>query len=160
MTRKCTICGHPDRKAIDRAILQGESFRGISRKHSLSEDALQRHVSKNHMVSKIARAEEAKELAQAATLLDQVKDLQQRAMGILAKAEAADDLRTALQGVKEVRSCLELLAKVTGELESGPQVNILMAPEWVQIRTTILQVLEPYPEARMHLVERLREVEG
>ena len=158
MTRKCTVCIHPDRKAIDRALLQGDTLRDIARQHAVSKDALHRHLSEEHITTRIAKAEEAKEIARADTLLNQVRDLQTRAMRILQQAEQAGDLRTACTAIREARGTLELLAKVTGELETGPSISITMAPEWIQVRTVILQTLEPFPEARAQLIAKLQEV--
>jgi len=79
-------------------------------------------------------------------------------MRILQQAEQAGDLRTACTAIREARGTLELLAKVTGELETGPSISITMAPEWIQVRTVILQTLEPFPEARAQLIAKLQEV--
>ncbi len=75
----------------------------------------------------MTKAQEAQEVAQADNLLEQVQNLQAKALSILAKAEAAGDLRTALQGIREARSCLELLAKLQGELQQEGTVNITLA---------------------------------
>jgi hypothetical protein len=32
-----------------------------------------------------------------------------------------------------------------------------MAPEWVELRTVILQTLEPFPDARARLVEAIKQ---
>ena len=106
------------------------------------------------------KAQEAQEVAQADNLLEQVQNLQAKALSILAKAEAAGDLRTALQGIREARSCLELLAKLQGELQQEGTVNITLAPEWLELRTVILQSLEPWPEARLAIAQAVKEVEG
>ena len=49
------------------------------------------------------------------SLLGEVRELQVRALGILAKAEEAGDLRAATGAIREARSTIELLAKLTGE---------------------------------------------
>ena len=95
----------------------------------------------------------------ADTILDQLKQLQQRAMKLLDKAEAAGDLRAALQGVREAKGCLELLAKLQGDLAQEGTVNILVSPSWISLRTIILRTLEPYPEAKARITEALSEVD-
>jgi hypothetical protein len=55
---------------------------------------------------------------------------------------------------------LELLGKLAGELQSAPQVNILISPEWVRLRTLILEALEPYPDARLAVAGALRRLDG
>ena len=70
----------------------------------------------DHIPATLVKAQEAREVAHADTLLDHLQCLQQKALDILAEAEGAGDLRTALMAVREVRSTMELTAKVTGEL--------------------------------------------
>jgi hypothetical protein len=107
----------------------------------------------------LAKAREAKEVAQADNLLDQLKDLQRRTLAILQAAEQDNDHGMALKAIKEARGNLELLAKLLGELQERQVINILVAPEWVSLRAVILTALEPYPEAKHALAEALKGVE-
>lgn len=43
MSMTCTICRHPKRKEIERAMIQGISFRAIARHLVISKDAARRH---------------------------------------------------------------------------------------------------------------------
>lgn len=158
MPRKCTICEHPEVEEINKALAGGGSIRFIANQFSISHQALQRH--KKHILTTLTKAREAQEIAKADTLLDQVAELRDKALGILAKAEQAGDLRTALQGIKEARACLELLARLQGELQEQTTVNVLVNPQWVSLRTVVLQSLEPYPEARVAVAAALQEVES
>lgn len=159
MPRKCSICEHPQAEEINTALLNGVSLRNIAERYSVSKTALHRHK-ESHLPADLVKAKEAQEVAKADSLLDQVAELRDKALAILAKAEQAGDLRTALQGIKEARGCLELLAKLQGELQERTTVNVLINPQWLSLRTVILQTLEPYPEARLRLAEALREVES
>ena len=64
----------------------------------------------------MVKATEAGEVAHADSLLDQLQCLQRKALDILAGAEKAGDLRTALMALREARGTMELVGKVTGEL--------------------------------------------
>jgi hypothetical protein len=76
MPRRCSVCTHPDRETIDEALVGATAISAISAKYrDISEDALGRHKA-NHLPSKLVMAEKAKEVAQADSLLDQVRDLQ------------------------------------------------------------------------------------
>jgi hypothetical protein len=110
--------------------------------------------------AKLVKAQEAREIAKADSLLDQVTELRDKALSILDKAEQAGDLRTALQGVREAKGCLELLARLQGELQEQATVNILINPQWLSLRTVILEALDRYPEARQAVARALREVES
>ncbi len=120
--------------------------------------ALQRHKAE-HLPPTLAKAEAAKETALADDLLGQVKALRNKAIGILTKAEAAGDLRTALLGIREARSCVELLLEVEGENNRRPVFNLNLSAEWVQVRAVIMATLADFPEARTQVARALMEVE-
>lgn len=154
MPRKCSICSHPDRGEIDRAIVSGGSYRDIARRFGVSRSAIERHA-KAHVPATLVKAREAEEVTRADALLVQIQELRDRALNILDKAERGKDLRTALQAIREARGCVELLAKLAGELSETPHVNILLSPHWVELRKTLLLALEPFPEARTRVAEVL-----
>ena len=56
--RKCTVCTHPDREAIEKAIVGGnETIRDIARRHGLDKSAVARHKAK-HLAAAVARGKE------------------------------------------------------------------------------------------------------
>ena len=146
MPRICTVCEHPQREAIDRALVSDSSNLSLSSLFGVSESAVRRHKA-NHLPAKLVMARAAEEVVQADALLSQVQDLQGRALAILGKAETAGDLRTALGAIREARGNLELLAKLLGELDERPVVNLTVSPEWLELRTVIVAALEPHPAA-------------
>lgn len=158
MPRTCTICGHPQRPEIDRALVEGLPFRHIASRFDTSTAALQRHKA-DHLPGHVAKAQEAKQVADADDLLLQLKALRNKAISILQKAEKAGDFRTALMGIREARGCIEVLMEVEGELDRRGVTNIIVNPEWVQIRTAILVALQPYPDAAQAVVGRLSVIE-
>jgi hypothetical protein len=157
MGRTCTICGHERRDEIDQALVSGTGLRKVAERFSgTSVTALHRH--KTHVRANIAMAHEAKEVARADSLLDQVKDLQAKTLAILQKAEKTGDLRTAATAIGQARQNLELLGKLAGELRPDTQVNVLVASAaWVQVRTQLLRALEPYPEAKQAVLAAIAQ---
>ncbi len=147
MPRSCTVCEHPEKEAMDRALVGGASNRSLASLFGVSEAAVRRHKAK-HLPAKLVMAEKAAEVAEAGDLLEQVRDLQSRAYGILDKAEGAGDLRAALGAIREARGNLALLAKLLGELDERPVVNLNLSSEWLELRAVIVGALEPHPEAR------------
>jgi hypothetical protein len=154
MPRPCTVCIHKDIENINKRLLGGEIYRTIADDTGLSETALKRHKSE-HIPAAAAKASKAVEVVKADGLLEDIKGLREKAMSILQKAEESGDLKTALLGIREARGCLELLAKVEGKLNDRPQINILINPEWIQLRTLIINSLEPYPEAKEAIINAL-----
>ena len=114
----------------------------------------------NHLPAKLAMAQAAEEAAEADTLLDQVKGLQGRAYALLDKAEEAGELKTALSAIREARGNLELLAKLLGELDERPVVNLNVSPEWLELRAVSVTALEPHPEAMGAVVGALEGADG
>jgi sugar phosphate isomerase/epimerase len=159
MARRCTVCTHPDRAAIDRELVARRPFRRIAQQFSVSIYAALRHHD-DHLPEHLAKAEGAREVAEATDLLKEVGALRTKAYSLLLKAEREGDYRTALAGVREARGCLELLAELVGELDRRPQVNILMSAEWLAVRSALLAALQPYPEARAAVAGKLLMLEA
>jgi hypothetical protein len=154
--RRCTVCDHPERHGIDEALVSGTPYRSVAKRFGLSESAVYRHKTE-HLPAHLLKAKEVEEVAQADDLLEQVRHLQAHALGILERAEKAGDLRTALAAISQARGNLELLGKLAGELDDRPQVNVLVSPEWLELRTVIVGALEPHPAVRGAV---LRALEG
>jgi hypothetical protein len=146
--RPCTICQHPKRDEIDKLLAPSDAnFAAISRQFAgISEDALKRHT-ESHIAASLVKAEDIKEVTEANALLADIRSLREKATTILEKAETAGDLKTALLGIREARGCIELLAKVEGQLDDRPQINITLNAEWIELKTRIVATLKPYPEA-------------
>ena len=119
MARRCSICQHETRDAIDSSLIHGEPLRSIAGRHGLSATALHRHH-KAHLPKALARAQEAEEIVRGESLLEEVEALMARTDIICEQSMANGDMRLALSAIREKRGCLELLGKVTGEID-GPE---------------------------------------
>jgi hypothetical protein len=117
---------------------------------------VQRHE-ENHVPATLAKAKEAEEVAHADDLLADVRSLHRRTLAILEAAELSREHRTALSAIREARSNLELLAKLQGQLDERPVVNLNISAEWLELRAVIVGALEPYRDARESV---LRAIEG
>lgn len=160
MARVCTVCNHPDREAIDKALVDGAAYRDIAGRYGLSKSSVERHKAE-HIPAAMAKAKEAADVVHGDNLLDQVKTLQTVTMNILARAYKTDDLRTALQAVGQARGNLELQGKLLGQLaEQQTTVNVLVMPEWLAVRKTLLAALAPYPDARLAVAAALVRLEN
>jgi hypothetical protein len=162
VAQPCSVCSHPDATLINEAlIIERQSNRAITRQYDLSKDAIRRHT--EHIPELLVKASQAMEVAQADDLLDQVRVLQRRALSILDKAEAADELRTALAAIAQARGNLELLGKLAGELQQEGATNIQIAlsahPDYGRLRAAVVGALEEHPEARWAVAAALRGIE-
>jgi hypothetical protein len=121
MPRSCPICDHEDLDEINAALASSERIRTIAERWSVRKTALMRHRNEHLPFSAIeakeAEAEEAEEDAPADDLLDQVRDLQERALATLEEAEEVEELNAALQAIREAKGTLELMTKPLNELD-------------------------------------------
>lgn len=117
MARTCTICRHPKRAEIEKALLDGLPLRTISDQWSVSKTALLRHR-KNDLPTAILKAKASEEVTQADGLLARIEALARKAQDLGALAEKKGDLRTALVAVRELVRITQLLADISGK--GGP----------------------------------------
>lgn len=156
MPRSCTVCGHEKRAQIDHALAEGIPNRRIATQYSLSEASVRRHHH-SHLPVTLVKAHEVEEVARADELLGRVETLQARTLAILEAAEETGELRTALAAIREARGNVELLAKLLGELDERPQVNVVLIH--AQVRDAIVRALTPYGEARLAVANALEHFE-
>ncbi len=154
MPRACATCQSEHLEAINRELAANTAIPALAALYRVSSDSLLRHK-QNHLPQAVARAEAAKEATRGDDLLDQVSKLKNKAVSLLLKAEAAGDYRTALAGIREARSCLELLLEVEGEINRQPVVNVLISSEWLAVRATIIHALAAHPEAKQAVIGAL-----
>jgi hypothetical protein len=125
MARPCTVCGHPARTEIERALVAGHpSLRALADEHGLSDSSLARHRD-THLRRALARAvEEERVEVDADRLVGWSYALQQRTLALLLRAEREGDLANARGLIAEARKNLELLGRLAGVLDPHTVVNV------------------------------------
>jgi len=159
MARTCTVCSHPEKEEIDRLLVRGDSIAGIARDFAVSEDALKRHFD-NHVPKTLAASPSAKEITDADKLLSEIEEVKNRALRLLDKAENAQDTRVygpPSQYLNEFREDVRLMAELSGKLAAQPQITIINHPQWIELRTVIIEALDPYPDAKAAVVRAIRK---
>lgn len=162
MPRTCTVCGHPKRPAIDRALVAGESSnRRIAAQYGTTERAIRDHKA-NHLKVRMLKAVDRREEADIRTAIDvvgQLRTINGAALSILKEARKSRDGELALKAIDRIQRQIELQAKLIGELQQEGTTNIIVAPEWVSIRTVMLTALAEHPNARMSVASALQSLE-
>jgi hypothetical protein len=156
MPRTCTICSHAARAEIDKALVAGEALRGISRKFFGSvkaEDALARHKAE-HVPATLAQAQEAALFAEADSLLDRLRVLNNETADVLRLAKNASNHDLRLKAIGRLEKQLELEGKLIGELQDSA-VTVIINARWVELRALVLQALKPFPEAAVAVASAL-----
>jgi transposase-like protein len=59
----------------------------------------------------------------------------------------ADPRKLVLDTAAQLTKQIELLAKLTGELDERPEINVLIDPQWLSVRATLLTALAEHPDA-------------
>lgn len=131
--KTCAVCNHPHRVEIDRLLVEKVSLRDIAGQTGTTRSALHRHT--QHIPGALVAAKEAGKVADAGTLLDRVQGLTAQAISILDAAKEDGKHQTALAAIREVRGCLELLGKVSGELRTSASAIAVANAQTVSVRT-------------------------
>jgi hypothetical protein len=175
--RHCAVCTHPERAAIDAAILAGGAFRTIATRYEMSHPAVLRHRN-SHMAEQLAGATEQREaaepestpvsppepprpsrrqdVAEALDIVQQIKAVNNAALTVLRDARVAGDGRLVLLAVDRVQKQIELQARLIGQIDERPTITIWLSAEWQTIERTLVEALAPHPQARLAVVDRLQ----
>ena len=177
MPRLCTICTHADHEAIDRAMVAGETLRKLAITFGSSEAALFRHKTA-HVSAMLSQAKQAEDRAhreelagqdrrqEAATqehafdVVKQLRTINSVSLSILSEARQARNPDTALRAIDRIQRQIELQAKLLGELDERPVINLSVSAEWLMVRAALLVALHPYPDARAAVAEKLTTLEA
>lgn len=154
MSRVCTVCAHADLHAINKALVAGGSLRDIAGQFQLSKSAVERHQAE-HLPKLLTQAKAEADVAHALDVVQQLKTINGAALTVLRDARTARDGELALKAIDRILKQIELQAKLLGDLDERPVVNVLVSPEWHALRGRIVVALAPHPAARLALAEVL-----
>lgn len=160
MAPRCTVCMHPDRTTIDATLAQSSaSLRDIAGQFGLSRSALHRHQAE-HLPARLVKAIEQDTTAADIDVYRQLRETNAAVEAVLKQAQRDGNGDLVLKSADRVLKLLELQARLLGALQNGNTINIVLSPEWREIRAIVLTALQPYPEARLSVATALREVDG
>jgi hypothetical protein len=109
---RCTVCDHPERKAIDVATAVS-SVRDIARRFGLSKSAVHGHKQR-HLSPAVARAIATRTELSAAALVQRLADLLERCDRAMQKAEDGGDLKTLGGLIRESRELVVTVGRTVG----------------------------------------------
>jgi len=125
----CKTCAHPQRRAIDLALLRGNtSYADLSRQYGLSMSSLYRH--KKHLNQKILQAREHLKGNLLRDSLFQFNLLLAALQRTLQNAEADANPRLVLQTVRAANSTLNSISKLKAPLDSETVYRLISSPQW------------------------------
>lgn len=150
MPPRCQVCNHPRLYLIHEALLAGRPVAAIAREFGLDRNAVIRHKEK-HLPDAMREAADAARAGAGPTrvsqiegevLLGQAAEVYQIAMATLEDLEKpGKDQRARVSALREVRACLEMLAKLSFQIEDRGRGKI-MQTESPAIDAAIVSALE------------------
>ncbi len=162
MGRVCTVCALPQeqREEINMALVGGEAVASIAARYCtidgrpLGRMSVQRHRDE-HIAKTVRQAQEATQIAHGLDVVEQLRAINSVTMKILSEARQQRNPEVALKAIDRIQRQIELQAKLLGDLDERPVINLLLAPEWLETRATIIRSLDGHPEARRAVVGAL-----
>lgn len=170
--RKGTIEGHPRRGEIEHDIAVGVPSRTIARKYDISRDCVMRWSKKIPLQLKAKRYVgllkstddlEKLRIEESDNLLKNLAMQRARLLLCQDKAIELEDLQAIARLSGQIHTNLELVGKYLGEFaRHSVQTNIslLVTPEYLKLRTALLQALADFPEAKHAVAAVLHDIEG
>jgi hypothetical protein len=170
---KCTVCASEHRHKIDIGLVHQVAARVLGERFGLSKDAVHRHAL-NHLTP----AQRAAILAAQRPLaidLDALRTAEsegllaglvtQRAR-LLVKADTAlewGDVKGSVAAENAIAANYTLVAKLLGQLVQVHDVrhtNLLISPDYLKLRSTLVAALRPFPEAARAVGAALHRLEA
>jgi hypothetical protein len=162
---------HPDRAAIEREIAVGRPARIIGRKYGVHKDAVLRHRKKLPPQLKAALA--GRSLRPATDLeklrIEESDHLQnlgaQRARLLMMQDQAIENGQPAVVAMlsSQIHTNLALVGRYLGEFaqhQVRTNISILVQPEYLRLRSALVQTLVSFPDARRAVAEVLHRLEA
>jgi hypothetical protein len=168
---RCSVCSHRELAQIDTALARGVSAPAIARRFKLGTDSVYRH-SRAHLPPQLRAAllagpdlegvdlDKLKE-TESQSLLGNLVALRHRLFAALDCAEEFNDAGMLTRVSSQLHANLELTAKLLGDLGVGvTNVNVLVMPQYVELRVALVQALSAFPEAKQAVAAVLHQLES
>ena len=173
MPRPCQVCRHDERARIELALAQGIAQKHVAGRFGVSMYSVHRHR-KTHMPAKLKAQlavagvpsnidlDELRK-SESESLLQHIVAQRARLYALLELAEDCEDPRVAAQVHGRITANLEQAARVLGEINAASthiHNNLVVTPEYLELRQGLLQALRHYPDARSAVSDVLRDIDG
>lgn len=172
MARTCTVCRHESRREINRLLVDGRPVRDIAARFQLASSSVDRHR-REHIPAIVAKAKEARDAKEGASLFEQLRDITAATREVLAAARGfAENPKPGncancvagptmtLKAIARMERQLELQARLSGQLAAESETPGISSESWKAILTVVTRALEPFPDARQAVADALAEYDG
>lgn len=173
---RCSVCQHRERARIEYALARGGSRRAVGERFGVSGDACWRHwrhhvqpeLKAAHVAGQIKSLSELQSLVaeENGSILENLRITRGALYHLLEGAIVANDRNGVAILTGRIHENLGMVARLTGELAKvngsvfNTQVNILVSPAYLELRTLLIRALARFPEARREVVAALEKIES
>lgn len=127
MSRICLACAHPQRNAIDLALLlHKQSYRRIAAHYGLTEACLRRHQA-NHLAMSWELSKGLQAVLSANNLLAKLGEWHEKMEHQYTKADAANEIMAAVATARVGINAIESFAKITLDADLAKRLDALEA---------------------------------
>jgi hypothetical protein len=128
VSRQCIACTHPERQAIDRAILAGEPKSVISRRWGVPPDSTERHTKSGHVqrAEALAAGKVILTPREGDDLLPKLDELITIIRNLMDRCALNGQYMATLGCARELVRIYEFVAKLTGQLDESARINVLV----------------------------------
>ena len=168
---QCHCCTHREHAAIDLALARGVSVSALSRRYKISADAIYRHRAAHLPPTLRAKLLQGPDTdidldrlreTESQSLLAHLVALRRRLFASFDFAEEHGDTHMITRVSAQLHHNLEITGKLLGDLAvgGGSVTNILIAPQYIEMRVELVRALAPFPEARQAVAGVLHQIES
>lgn len=167
---RCSICAHRERAVIDLAISRGVSIGALAKRYGAGSDSLYRHA-RNHLPPQLRATllagpdldidlDKLRE-TESQSLLANLIAIRRRLFASLDTAEECGDGNMISRVAGQLHRNLELTGELLGDLGAGSTTinNVLVMPAYVEMRLSLVNALQPFPEAAQAVASVLHTLE-
>jgi hypothetical protein len=169
----CTVCSHKSRHQLEIGLAHGIAHNALARRFNVSADAVGRHAT-NH-VSPAMRAAiltaqkpaaidlEALQASEQEGLLSQLVHQRARLQQHVSMAVDYGDVKAAVSAEGAITANLALVGKLLGMIVQRHDVrstSLLVSPDYLKLRSALVDALRPYPEAGRAVGAALHRLES
>ena len=171
MARPCAVCTHPERLAIEKALLAGEPNRRVATRYdAVSEASIRRHM-KGHFSRDVAQSIEVVPIEESDGVFAEMQELKDHVYGHLSTLQGALEqvtdpelklkLASAVTGaLREARGSFDSRLKVVAEGRMQGEVDIRKNPDFIKFQSIIAAVFRRFPGVIAAMREEAAKVDG
>ncbi len=157
---QCQFCNHRDAALLEQQI----AIKQLTQVQAATIIGCNKSTVSRHMANCVPRKmaewvkpEQAKE--ETLNVVNQLVRSHEELLELYEIARDKEDIHAAVKVLEAERRHLELVAKLTGQLQEATQVSFLLNPQYLTLKQTLIRILEPHPELRQEVSQALIEAE-